>query len=187
MLKRIFDISISLLMIIALLFPSIILFMFIKSSSKESLLFWSQRVGVNNVNYWMPKLRTMRSETPQKATHLMSNPEKYFTKYGSALRKFSIDEIPQFYSILKGDMSLVGPRPALFNQYDLIKLRTEKNLTYLLPGLTGWAQINGRDNLTIEEKVLLDAEYAERKSFLFDLYIILLTIKNVINRDKISH
>ncbi len=187
MLKRIFDISISILMIIALSFPLIIIFILIKSDSKESLLFWSERVGVNNKNYWMPKIRTMRLETPQKATHLINDPEKYLTKYGSVLRRFSIDEIPQFYSILKGDMSLVGPRPALFNQYDLIKLRTEKNLSYLLPGLTGWAQVNGRDNLTIEEKVVLDAEYAKRKSFLFDLYIIFLTIKNVINRDKISH
>ena len=185
--KKIFDILGSLLILIIIFFPTIILFIVIKLSSNESVLFWSERVGVNNKIYLMPKFRTMIKATPQKATHLLDDPEKYITKYGSILRRFSIDEIPQIYSILKGDMSLVGPRPALFNQYDLIKLRTEKNVSHLLPGLTGWAQVNGRDDLSIEEKVNLDVEYAKRKSFLFDIFIIFLTVKKVIYRDKVSH
>ncbi len=185
--KKIFDILGSLLILIIIFFPTIILFIVIKLSSNETVLFWSERVGVNNKIYLMPKFRTMIKATPQKATHLLDDPEKYITKYGSILRRFSIDEIPQIYSILKGDMSLVGPRPALFNQYDLIKLRTEKNVSHLLPGLTGWAQVNGRDGLSIEEKVNLDVEYAKRKSFLFDIFIIFLTVKKVIYRDKVSH
>tara|TARA_Y100000748_G_C15490144_1_gene486175 strand:- start:1883 stop:2443 length:561 start_codon:yes stop_codon:yes gene_type:complete len=185
--KKIFDILGSLLILIIIFFPTIILFIVIKLSSNETVLFWSERVGVNNKIYLMPKFRTMIKATPQKATHLLDDPEKYITKYGSILRRFSIDEIPQIYSILKGDMSLVGPRPALFNQYDLIKLRTEKNVSHLLPGLTGWAQVNGRDDLSIEEKVNLDVEYAKRKSFLFDIFIIFLTVKKVIYRDKVSH
>jgi O-antigen biosynthesis protein WbqP len=144
-------------------------------------------VGRENMNFMMPKFRTMRSDTPQFATHLMKDPEIYLSPIGGFLRRSSLDEMPQLWSILKGDMSFVGPRPALFNQEDLIAMRTEKGLEKLVPGLTGWAQVNGRDELAIPEKVALDVEYLARQSFWFDMYILWLTVLKVVRRDGVSH
>ena len=159
----------------------------IRLTSKGPILYWSDRVGKNNRIFEMPKFRTMHINTPEMATHKMTNPNEFLTPFGGFLRKNSLDELPQFFSILKGDMSFVGPRPALFNQDDLIALRTKKGVDRLMPGLTGWAQVNGRDELPIPEKVELDVEYMERKSFWFDLYIIWLTAIKVVRRDGITH
>ena len=148
-------------------------------TSKGSVLYWSDRVGKNNKIFRMPKFRTMRIDTPTIATHLMNDPKTFLSPLGGFLRKSSLDELPQLFTIIKGDMSFVGPRPALFNQYDLIELRNKKGLQKLLPGLTGWAQIHGRDELTIPKKVELDVEYFKRKSFLFDLKILWITLTKV--------
>ena len=170
------------------LFPVFILIsIFIKLDSAGEIMFWSERVGIENKTFLMPKFSTMRPETPKVATHLLENPEKYHTKVGSFLRKTSLDEIPQLYSIIKGDMGFIGPRPALFNQDDLIKLRTEKGIHKLKPGVTGWAQVNGRDELSISQKVLFEEEYLNKKSFLMDISIIWLTLIKVISQDNISH
>ena len=185
--KRFFDISVGLLLFILLVIPILLVAISIKVTSKGSVLYWSERVGRENVNFMMPKFRTMRSDTPQLATHLMNDPEIYLSPIGGFLRRSSLDEIPQIFSILKGDMSFVGPRPALFNQEDLIVMRTEKGVDMLMPGLTGWAQVNGRDELPIPEKVALDVEYMERQSFWFDMYILWLTILKVVRRDGVSH
>jgi len=159
----------------------------VRITSKGEALYWSDRVGMGNVVFKMPKFRTMQLNTPDVATHLMANPDNYLNPVGRFLRHTSLDELPQLFSILKGDMSFVGPRPALFNQEDLISLRTKKGVDRLLPGLTGWAQVNGRDELPIPEKVELDVEYMKRKSFLFDMQILWMTLLKVVRRDGVLH
>ncbi len=156
-------------------------------TSPGPALYWSDRIGRHNRVFEMPKFRTMRTDTPAVATHLLESPEQWLTPIGSFLRKSSLDELPQLWSILKSDMSFVGPRPALFNQYDLIELRTQAGVHKLQPGLTGWAQINGRDELPITEKVKLDIEYMRLQSFKFDLYILWMTFLKVVKRDGVSH
>jgi len=159
----------------------------VRLTSKDSALYWSDRVGINNVIFKMPKFRSMKVDTPAVATHLLQDPKSVLTPIGDFLRKSSLDELPQLWCILKGDMSFVGPRPALFNQDDLIELRAEKGVDKLMPGLTGWAQVNGRDELPIPKKVDLDVEYLQRRSFFFDINIIWLTFVKVIKRDGVSH
>jgi O-antigen biosynthesis protein WbqP len=185
--KRLFDLLLAMSAGIFLMLPVLVVALAVRLTSKGPALYWSDRVGRHNVIFKMPKFRSMQIGTPALATHLLSNPDAYLTSIGSFLRKSSLDELPQLWSILKGDMSFVGPRPALFNQQDLIALRTEMGVHELVPGLTGWAQINGRDELPISEKVKLDAEYFQRKSFTFDLKIIALTAIKVIKRDSVSH
>lgn len=167
--------------------PILIIAVAVRLTSKGPALYWSDRVGRNNQIFRMPKFRTMLIDTPAVATHLLSDPASCLTPIGSFLRKTSLDELPQLWSILKGDMSFVGPRPALFNQDDLIALRTERDVHALVPGLTGWAQINGRDELPIPQKVELDREYLERRSFMFDIKIMWLTFLKVVRRDGVSH
>ncbi len=185
--KRVFDLSMSFLLL--LVFAPLMLFtaIVVKLTSKGPILYWSDRVGKNNSRFKMPKFRTMRIDTPAVATHLLKDPDCYLTPMGKFLRKSSLDELPQLSSILKGDMSFVGPRPALFNQDDLIALRTEKGIHKLTPGLTGWAQINGRDELPIPVKVDYDAYYLKNLSFLFDLKILVLTVVKVLRRDGVTH
>ncbi len=189
-LKRILDILLT-LMAVMLLSPFLLLtYLIVKLSSEGPALYWSQRVGQHNQLFSMPKFRSMRIGTPQIATHLMnqqSNPNSYLTPVGSFIRKTSLDELPQLFSVLKGDMSVVGPRPALFNQGDLITLRTEKGVHILKPGITGWAQINGRDEIPIPQKVALDVYYLENQSILLDIKIVVLTAIKVLRRDNISH
>ena len=156
-------------------------------TSNGKTLYWSDRVGKNGVLFRMPKFRTMQVDTPTVATHLMTNPNAFLSPIGVFLRRLSLDELPQLFSVLKGDMSFVGPRPALFNQDDLIALRTEKGVDKLLPGITGWAQVNGRDELSIPDKVALDVEYLNRQSFWFDIKILWMTFLKVIKRDGVSH
>jgi O-antigen biosynthesis protein WbqP len=170
-----------------LLLPIGLIALLVRWTSPGPALYWSDRVGRNNRIFKMPKFRSMRLDTPAVATHLLSEPDRYLTPVGPFLRKSSLDELPQLWSIFKGDMSLVGPRPALFNQHDLIKLRTDAGVERLVPGLTGWAQINGRDELPIPDKVRLDAEYLRRQSFGFDLKIIFLTMWRVLRRDGVNH
>ena len=184
--KRFFDLVLVFFVIILFLIPFISLCIAVRLSSKGPALYWSDRVGLENKIFKMPKFRTMRIETPNVATHLLDNPTFFYTPIGSFLRKSSFDEIPQLWSILLGHMSFVGPRPALFNQYDLIQLRSKAGVSRLLPGLTGWAQVNGRDHLSIMQKVNLDVEYLNRKSFRFDLYILWITFLKVIGQDGIS-
>jgi O-antigen biosynthesis protein WbqP len=185
--KRLFDLILVILAALLLFAPVVMVAVFVRLTSKGPILYWSDRVGRGNKIFKMPKFRSMRVGTPAVATHLLADPKAHLTPIGSFLRKSSLDELPQLWSILVGDMSFVGPRPALFNQYDLIKLRTKTGLHYLVPGLTGWAQINGRDELPIPQKVALDVEYLHRKSFLFDLKILLLTAWKVIKRDNVTH
>ena len=185
--KRFFVLALVFFAIILFLIPFISLCIAVRLSSKGPALYWSDRVGLENKIFKMPKFRTMRIETPNVATHLLDNPKFFYTPIGSFLRKSSFDEIPQLWSILLGHMSFVGPRPALFNQYDLIQLRSKAGVSRLLPGLTGWAQVNGRDHLSIMQKVNLDVEYLNRKSFRFDLYILWITFLKVIGQDGISH
>jgi O-antigen biosynthesis protein WbqP len=185
--KRIFDIMLSLLLNCLLSIPMLLIALIVKLSSQGPVLYWSDRVGISNAIFKMPKYRTMSKDTPPVATHLMKDPELYLTAVGSFLRKFSLDELPQLWSILKGDMSFVGPRPALFNQDDLIELRTEKGISQLTPGVTGWAQINGRDDLPIPVKVLYDEYYLQHRSFLFDIKILWKTLFKVINKEGIKH
>ena len=161
--------------------------MLVKTTSHGPILYWSSRVGRNNTLFAMPKFRTMRVGTPAVATHLLDGPEQHITPVGGFLRRSSLDELPQLWSILKGDMSFVGPRPALFNQVDLIELRTDAGVDALMPGLTGWAQINGRDELPIPQKVALDIEYLRRQSLIFDIQILFLTFVRVIRRDNVTH
>jgi O-antigen biosynthesis protein WbqP len=169
------------------LLPITLVALCVRLTSRGPVLYWSDRVGRNNSIFRMPKFRTMRTDTPAVATHLLGDPDQYLTPIGSFLRKSSLDELPQLWSILKGDMSLVGPRPALFNQDDLVALRTEKKVHLMVPGLTGWAQINGRDELPIPDKVVLDTYYLEHQTFLLDLRILVLTLFKVIKRDGVSH
>ncbi len=185
--KRLFDLALAVCAGIFLLIPVLLVALAVRLTSKGSVLYWSDRVGRNNSIFKMPKFRSMKNNTPTMATHLLKNPDDYLTCIGGFLRLSSLDELPQLWSILKGDMSFVGPRPALFNQQDLIDLRTEMGVHELVPGLTGWAQINGRDDLPIPEKVQLDAAYLKRQSFKFDLKIIALTVIKVWRRDGISH
>jgi len=185
--KRFFDFILGFFASVVLLTPMLLVALAVRLTSKGPVLYWSDRVGRNNRIFKMPKFRSMRLGTPAVATHLLPNAEAALTPIGSFLRKSSLDEMPQLWSILKGDMSFVGPRPALFNQGDLIALRTEAGVDKLLPGLTGWAQVNGRDSVSIAEKVQLDTQYLHRKSLVFDLYIIWLTFLRVIQREDVSH
>lgn len=185
--KRLFDLGLALPLVIVLLIPLGIVALCVRLTSRGGVLYWSDRVGRNNQIFKMPKFRSMRIGTPAVATHLLENPDAYLTPIGSFLRKSSLDELPQLWNILRGEMSFVGPRPALFNQYDLIDLRTQSGVHALMPGLTGWAQINGRDELPIPEKVALDVEYLHRQSLLFDIQIMVKTAMKVIRRDGIVH
>lgn len=185
--KRVFDIFFSCLAGLVLFLPLLLVAIAVRFTSKGPVLYWSDRVGRNNVIFKMPKFRSMRVGTPAVATHLMLDARSHLTPIGSFLRKSSLDELPQLWSILLGEMSFVGPRPALFNQEDLIALRTERGVHTLVPGLTGWAQVNGRDDLSILDKVKLDAAYLRRQSVRFDGYILWLTFVKVLRRDKVSH
>ena len=185
--KRIFDLAIAGFLLCFLSVPILIVGFIIKLTSEGPVLYWSDRVGINNSIFRMPKFRTMRINTPAVATHLMRDPYIYLTPVGSFLRKFSLDELPQLYSILKGDISFVGPRPALYNQDDLVELRTEKGIHKLIPGITGWAQVNGRDELPIPVKVEFDEYYLKNRSFLLDLKILLMTFIKVLKREGVTH
>ncbi len=185
--KRIFDLLVCFVAVVLLLLFFIVITLVVRLTSRGPALYWSDRVGLNNTIFKMPKFRTMQINTPAVATHLLADPDQYLTPIGSFLRKTSLDELPQLWSIMKGDMSFVGPRPALFNQDDLIALRTQQGVHELVPGLTGWAQINGRDELPIPDKVKLDVEYLHRQSFWFDLKILWLTFIKVVRRDGVSH
>ena len=185
--KRLFDLFLAALATIALLVPLLLVAVVVRLTSKGPVLYWSDRVGRYNALFKMPKFRSMQVGTPPVATHLLANPGQYLTPIGSFLRKSSLDELPQLWSIIKGDMSFVGPRPALFNQDDLIELRTRQSVHQLMPGLTGWAQINGRDDLPIPDKVKLDVMYLQRQSLWFDIHILWLTFVSVIRRDGITH
>jgi len=185
--KRIFDLLLGVAILVLLVAPMLLIVIAVRLSSKGPALYWSDRVGKNNKIFKMPKFRSMLTGTPAVATHLLDNPDAYLSPIGGFLRRSSLDELPQLFSVLKGDMSFVGPRPALFNQDDLIALRTEKGVDKLLPGITGWAQVNGRDELSIPDKVALDTEYLNRQSFWFDIKILWMTFLKVINRDGVSH
>jgi O-antigen biosynthesis protein WbqP len=185
--KRSFDLISVLILFPIILVPLVIIVILVKTTSKGPALYWSDRVGMNNTIFRMPKFRTMETGTPLVATHLLINPKIYLTPIGGFLRKTSLDELPQLWSVLRGDISLVGPRPALFNQNDLIDLRTTKGIQCLIPGLTGWAQINGRDELPIPVKVELDEYYLNHRTFLFDLKILLKTVLKVIKSEGITH
>jgi O-antigen biosynthesis protein WbqP len=185
--KRAFDLLLAACAAVLLAVPIVIIALLVRSTSAGPALYWSQRVGKNNRIFSMPKFRSMRMGTPAVATHLLPNPDTYVTTIGRLLRKTSLDELPQLWSILKGDMSFVGPRPALFNQADLIELRTRRGVHALAPGLTGWAQVTGRDELPIPEKVQRDVEYLRRRSFWFDLRILWLTAVKVLRGDGVSH
>jgi O-antigen biosynthesis protein WbqP len=181
MIKRLFDLVLALFVMLFFLLPVLLTALAVRLTSTGPILYWSDRVGQNNEIFKMPKFRSMRVDTPAVATHLLANPDQFLTPIGSFLRKSSLDELPQLLSIINGDMSFVGPRPALFNQDDLIQLRTQNGVDKLLPGLTGWAQINGRDELPIPDKVALDVAYLQRQSFWFDLKIIVLTFVKVLS------
>ena len=185
--KRALDVLFAGFILILALAPMVLLALLVKLSSRGPVLYWSDRVGQNNRLFRMPKFRTMRIDTPAVATHLLDRPEQYLTRVGAVLRKTSLDELPQIWSVLAGDMSLVGPRPALFNQDDLIALRTAKGVHQLLPGLTGWAQINGRDDLPIPQKAQLDATYLANISLALDLLILRKTFLKVVRRDGVTH
>lgn len=185
--KRLFDLILALIAAAVLLVPFVLVWLAVRLTSRGRALFWSDRIGQHNALFKMPKFRSMRVGTPVVATHLLSNPKNYLTPIGSFLRKSSLDELPQLWNVLRGDMSFVGPRPALFNQYDLIELRAVSGIHRLKPGLTGWAQVNGRDNLSIKEKVAFDKEYMKKKSFVFDLKILYLTFIKIIQRDGVRH
>ena len=185
--KRIIDILLGVGILIILLLPILLIALLVRFTSNGKTLYWSDRVGKNGVLFRMPKFRTMQVDTPTVATHLMTNPNAFLSPIGVFLRRLSLDELPQLFSVLKGDMSFVGPRPALFNQDDLIALRTEKGVDKLLPGITGWAQVNGRDELSIPDKVALDVEYLNRQSFWFDIKILWMTFLKVLKRDGVSH
>lgn len=185
--KRIFDLLISLVIVLILWWVILLIAFFVKTTSDGPVLYWSNRVGKNNILFMMPKFRTMHLNTPAIATHLLKYPSQYLTPIGKFLRKTSLDEIPQLWSILMGDMTFVGPRPALFNQYDLIELRVMNGVHKLTPGLTGLAQVNGRDDLSIEKKVYFDRIYLNKRSFMFDLKIVYLTFIKIIQGDGVQH
>jgi O-antigen biosynthesis protein WbqP len=185
--KRLFDLVLAIMVALPLAGPILVIAALVRLTSSGPVIYWSSRMGRHNRPFLMPKFRSMRTDTPAVATHLLKNPDVWLTPIGPFLRKTSLDELPQLWSILKGDMSFVGPRPALFNQDDLIALRTDAGVHELVPGLTGWAQINGRDELPIPEKVKLDADYLRRRSIGFDLWILWLTLLKVLRRDGVSH
>lgn len=187
MMKRIFDFFLALMLLVVFSIPIVLIGILIKLTSKGPILYWSDRVGANNTIFKMAKFRTMKINTPAVATHLLKNPEAFLTNVGAFLRKTSLDELPQLVNVIKGDMSFVGPRPALFNQYDLIGLRTAKNIHRLIPGVTGWAQINGRDDLPIPIKVEFDEYYLKRRSFILDLKILVMTIIKVMQLEGVQH
>jgi O-antigen biosynthesis protein WbqP len=185
--KRTFDLVLALIASIILIWPMLLVAIAVRLTSKGPALYWSDRVGKDNVIFKMPKFRSMRTDTPAVATHLLEKPEAWLTPIGSFIRKTSLDELPQLWCILKGDMSFVGPRPALFNQHDLIELRTQEGVHTLVPGLTGWAQVNGRDELSISEKTKLDAEYLRQGTLWLDARIIWRTATQALRSDGISH
>ena len=185
--KRLSDLFIGSVLLVFLAIPMLLIVVAIRSTSKGSLLYWSDRVGKNNIIFRMPKFRSMLINTPSMATHLLEDPDLYLSPIGGFLRRTSLDELPQLFSVLKGDMSLVGPRPALFNQENLITLRTNMGIHKLLPGITGWAQVNGRDQISIVDKVNLDVEYMSRQSFWFDIKILLITLIKVIKNIDVMH
>ena len=185
--KRLFDLVLAALAALCLLFPIALVALCVRLTSKGPALYWSDRVGQHNQIFKMPKFRSMRTDTPAVATHLLTDPASFLTPIGSFLRRSSLDELPQLWSILVGDMSFVGPRPALFNQDDLIQLRTAAGVHMLVPGLTGWAQVNGRDELSIPEKVMWDVQYLQRQSLWFDIQILWLTFLKVVRKDGVSH
>jgi len=185
--KYLFDKVGAALILIILFLPILGVALIVRVTSKGSILYWSDRVGRDGKIFKMPKFRSMLTDTPAVATHLLDNPNSYLSPIGGFLRRSSLDELPQLFSVLKGDMSFVGPRPALFNQDDLIALRKEKGVDKLLPGITGWAQVNGRDELSIPDKVALDVEYLNRQSFWFDIKILWMTFLKVVKRDGVSH
>ena len=185
--KRLFDFVMATMLVMLLAAPMLLVAVVVRVTSKGPALYWSDRVGQANVIFKMPKFRSMRVEAPDVATHLMTDSDTFLSPIGFFIRRSSLDELPQLFSVLKGDMSFVGPRPALFNQNDLIVMRTKKGVDKLLPGITGWAQVNGRDELSIPDKVALDVEYLNRQSFWFDLKILWMTFLKVINRDGVSH
>jgi O-antigen biosynthesis protein WbqP len=185
--KRLFDLALALFAAIILVLPVVLVALAVRLTSAGPALYWSDRVGHGNKLFKMPKFRSMRIGTPAVATHLLQDPATYLTPIGSFLRKSSLDELPQLWSILVGNMSFVGPRPALFNQHDLIALRTQHGVDNLVPGLTGWAQVNGRDELPIPEKVKLDMQYLQRQSLIFDLRILWMTFIKVLRRDGVTH
>lgn len=185
--KRFFDLFLGVSAAVVLAVPILVVALAVCLTSKGPIFYWSDRVGRGNSIFRMPKFRSMRVGTPAVATHLLQEPGAYLTPIGSFLRKSSLDELPQLWSILKGDMSFVGPRPALYNQDDLISLRTQGGVHRILPGLTGWAQVNGRDELPIPDKVKLDVEYLKRRSLVFDLHILWLTFAKVVSRDGVAH
>ena len=185
--KRTFDLLLGVAILVLLVAPILLISISVRLSSKGPALYWSDRIGRNNKIFKMPKFRSMLADTPAVATHLLDNPDAYLSPIGGFLRRSSLDELPQLFSILRGDMSFVGPRPALFNQDDLIALRTEKGVDKLLSGITGWAQVNGRDELSIPDKVALDVEYLNRQSFWFDMKILWMTFLKVIKRGGVSH
>jgi O-antigen biosynthesis protein WbqP len=187
MAKRIFDILFSVLLLFVFFIPIIIIAFAVKVGSKGPIIYWSDRVGIKNRIFKMPKFRTMKTDAPAVASHLLGNPDQYLTPPGRILRKLSVDEIPQLWSILRGDMSFVGPRPALFNQDDLIKLRTERGIHRLIPGVTGWAQVNGRDEMLIPVKVEYDEYYLQKRSFAFDMKILCITFLKVFQREGVTH
>ena len=185
--KHFFDVILGVVVLVLLATPMLLIAFAVRLTSKGSSLYWSDRIGKDNIIFKMPKFRSMMTIAPSVATHLLDNPDSYLSPIGRFLRRSSLDELPQLFSVLKGDMSFVGPRPALFNQDDLIALRTEKGVDKLLPGITGWAQVNGRDDLLIPDKVALDVEYLHRQSFWFDMKILWLTFLKVVKRDGVSH
>ena len=185
--KRFFDFAAALILLVIMAVPIILITIMVKITSPGPAIYWSERVGKDNKNFIMPKFRTMRKDSPVVATHLMRNVENYLTPFGSFLRTTSLDELPQLWSVLKGDMSFVGPRPALFNQEDLIALRTKKGIHKLIPGITGWAQVNGRDDLPIPVKVEYDEYYLRNQSFFFDLKILWNTFFKVIKKEGVVH
>jgi len=185
--KRIFDLILAIFLFLVLLISLLLIAVLVIITSKGPALYWSERIGKNNKIFKMPKFRSMLTDTPAVATHLLDNPDAYLSPIGGFLRRSSLDELPQLFSVLKGDMSFVGPRPALYNQDDLVALRTKKGVDRLLPGITGWAQVNGRDELSIPDKVVLDVEYLNRQSFWFDMKILWMTFLKVMKRDGVSH
>jgi len=187
MIKRLFDIVLAVFLMILFGLPMLLIAVFIRLRSKGPALFWTNRVGINNKIFKMAKFRTMKVDTPQLATHLMKDPKAYLIPGGAFLRKSSLDELPQLINVLNGDMSFVGPRPALFNQDDLVSLRTQKGVQVLIPGITGWAQVNGRDDLPIPVKVSFDDYYLQHRTFRLDLYILFLTALKVIKKEGVSH
>ena len=185
--KRFFDFTVALLLLLLFSLPILVIALIVKLTSRGPVLYWSDRVGIDNTIFKMPKFRTMRTDTPPVATHLLANPASYLTPVGPVLRRFSLDELPQLWNIFKGDMSFIGPRPALFNQDDLVRLRTEKGIHKLIPGITGWAQVNGRDDISILQKVKYEEYYLKNKSLLLDIKILYMTATKVIKAEGVKH